>query len=84
MAMPAFDRSKLFKVKSHARAYLKAILKGKETLDEALVLQLFRLHYTVNPSSIILGTIVFQALGNRARPNHRDPSNVGGPVSLRL
>ena len=48
MAMPSFDRSKLFKVKSHARAYLKAILKGKETLDEALVLQLFRLHYTVN------------------------------------
>jgi hypothetical protein len=25
------------------------------------------------PSSIILGTIVFQALGNRARPNHRAP-----------
>eukprot|EP01047_Picozoa_sp_COSAG01_P053509 COSAG01_NODE_5744_length_4062_cov_8.080242_4_plen_159_part_00 len=49
MAMPAFDRSKLFKVKSHARAYLKAVLKGKEALDEALVLQLFRLHYTVNP-----------------------------------
>jgi hypothetical protein len=48
MAMPTFDRSKLFKVKSHARAYLKAILKGKEAFDEALVLQLFRLHYTVN------------------------------------
>jgi hypothetical protein len=37
------------------------------------------------PSSIILGTIVFRALGNQPSPSHAGaPSNVGGPASLRL